>query len=440
MKKMNLKWLICLVVLIGWFVPISANAQTISVRNGEYGQSITMFVGEEGTFTPEATEQTIVRWEYALDTYTYGETSCIALEQNGNYKALKTGTATVSVYGYDEYDYRIFNATCSVTVTYDMTNVVLDQTSIQTYIVDGYYSEAMVTINLTGQDFSADALVPTEDYDGEYLDCASSNKKMYVSGHRNGNVITLNTSNSGNTVVTFSVYDKVFTVQLFVSKITISNKSYILVKGKTKALQLNGISNDLIKWVSMNESIATISPTGVVKGKTYGNTVVYADISGQRIGCVVSVTKSTIKKAVEKAVWIGKHCKYSQAQRMSSKFYDCSSLTWKAYASAKFYIGSRGYAPVALDQARFCKNKKRMVKKGLTAKNIQTMKLNPGDLMFESTYPKKPYKDIYHVEMIAGYQCEGFSNDGTPIISLLWANRFPNYYWPQGQLVGRPVK
>ena len=82
--------------------------------------------------------------------------------------------------------------------------------------------------------------------------------------------------------------------------------------------------------------------------------------------------------------------------------------------------------------------RKKYIQGGLSASNIQNMKLNAGDLMFEEGNNNGRYRNIYHVEMIKGYTCYGFDANGQPLLGISWANRPDDYYWPCGQLVCRP--
>ena len=64
----------------------------------------------------------------------------------------------------------------------------------------------------------------------------------------------------------------------------------------------------------------------------------------------------------------------------------------------------------------------------LSPSNIQNMKLNAGDLMFEEGNNNGRYRNIYHVEMIKGYTCYGFDANGQPLLGIAWANRPDDYY------------
>ena len=65
------------------------------------------------------------------------------------------------------------------------------------------------------------------------------------------------------------------------------------------------------------------------------------------------------------------------------------------------------------------------------------MKLNPGDVMFETGQKNGRYKGIYHVEMITGYIFYGFDGNGKAELGIQWATGDEKYY-PMGQMVGRP--
>ena len=122
---------------------------------------------------------------------------------------------------------------------------------------------------------------------------------------------------------------------------------------------------------------------------------------------------------------------------MQKGYYDCSSLVWKAYAKYGRKLGSATYAPTSANLCKWCFSKKKRIKGGLSVKNINKMKLRPGDLMFETSNNKSRYKGIYHVEMFAGYRVTGYS-ENKPMYTYMWANRFDGYYGLFGQPMARP--
>ena len=158
------------------------------------------------------------------------------------------------------------------------------------------------------------------------------------------------------------------------------------------------------------------------------------------MGCAVSVTSSKIKKVCKRGTYIGTHWKYSQKKRTQSGYYDCSALVWKAYKKgAGFTFGDSHYPGTTDTESAWCKTHKKMVKGGYKYKNVEKMKLNPGDIVFKSTNPKKPYKTTYHVEMFTGYLCYGFDSNGKAMVTSLWAARGAGYGAEEGSLLARPM-
>lgn len=244
---------------------------------------------------------------------------------------------------------------------------------------------------------------------------------------------------SGKGSLTLHVGNKSFTIKYDVKQVGLSDYSMLLVKGKSKTISVLNYDGD-VEFESLNPTICSVTKNGKIKAKKNGNAVIKVTMGDDGVtGCVVSVVPAEIKKTVETAIHIGETCTYSQDLRMNDGYYDCSSLTYKAYKSAGINLcGFNGWAPTSRDQAKWCRDHSRMIKKGLDNKNIQKMKYMPGDLMFEYN-DKSNYDSIYHVEMISGYQLIGFDEKGKPLLTIDYANRFPGYYWPGGnQFVGRP--
>jgi hypothetical protein len=257
----------------------------------------------------------------------------------------------------------------------------------------------------------------------------------------NGKIVFY-TYGSGQTTVTMTINGTVFTVTLNIIEVGINKSSLILATKKTSQLKMTGITSG-VKWSSTNPKVVKVSSSGKVTAKKNGNAVIKAVIKtadGEfTAGCAVSVVSPKRYKAVKKAISIAKTGTYSQAKRMQKGYYDCSSLVWRSYKYAGTSLMSSTYAPVAADLGKWIVQKKKKVKGGLSYKNVQSMKLNAGDLMFETGSDNGRYKGIYHVEMITGYSCIGFDSNGTPELELTWASRSDGAYgYSSSYLVGRP--
>lgn len=418
-----------------------------TLRLGDSTQDVKMIVGDKGVLDIDWTNTT----EFPEDTldkitqikYESNDESILSVSENGQYEAKAPGKVTLYVDGdctwygdwYGDWYSSSFFVSYTVIVYPDMTNVTLDKDSATIYLVEGsYYYDSEVEIKIL-----SDTIIDYNyDFDDEeVLSVVSENEDMYVSASLSENKITISCNDTGTTKLTITIYGKAYTFILKVVSVSISDTSLLLAKKQTKKIKLKGNVGKVV-WKSSRKKVATVSANGKIKAKKEGNTIISAKIGDCKIGCVVSVTNARKKKAIKRAVKIASTSKYSQAKRMQKGFYDCSSLTWRSYSKFGYSLGGSGYAPVAASQAQWLAQKKKLVKGGLSQKNIENLKLNAGDLYFETGAKNGRYKGIYHVEMIIGYELYGFDSDGDPIVVTKWANRSDGYYGYGGGIVGRP--
>lgn len=84
----------------------------------------------------------------------------------------------------------------------------------------------------------------------------------------------------------------VFTADVCTTKaqaaIRISNTGAVVPIGMTKRLYVGGVSGK-VRWTTSNKNIATVSSSGVVKGKKTGTCKITAKASGQTIKCYIRV-------------------------------------------------------------------------------------------------------------------------------------------------------
>ncbi len=382
-----------------------------------------LFVNETGAFCAVAPGYASVTVEvYAKTTETWDNTL-----YNNETDALITDGTDYNV----ESSYLLFTAYYEFDIKPDLSGVTIDKKSQTLYISENDWGMPSFTFHL-----NSNVMLNAYDY-GIDITYTSSNADISVYGYLENNVITLVPSKTGKTTVTITINEKVFTVNIKTVSLGISKNSLLMSSGQTKQLKIKGITKG-IKWSSSNPKIATVSSTGKVKAKKNGNVVIKATVGDVSLGCAVSVVSPKRQKVVNRAIKIGQTCKYSQAKRMQNNYYDCSSLVWKAYSKYGVNFGSANYAPVAANIGKWCATNKKLVKGGLSQSNVEKMKLNAGDLMFETSANKARYRGIYHVEMISGYVCYGFDSNDKPILAIAWANRPAGYYWNAGQMVGRP--
>jgi hypothetical protein len=322
--------------------------------------------------------------------------------------------------------------------TADMTGVTLDKTSVTKYVNDSYGYYSSFEFNLVAGSSS----LPSDD-EAYTISYTSSNSSIEVYADiYYGPKVRIETYGTGETTVTLTINDKVFTVKLNIIKVGINKTSLLLATKKTAQLKTTGITSG-VKWSSTNSKVVKVSSSGKITAKKNGNAVIKAVIKTDEgdftMGCAVSVVSQKRYKAVKKGISIAKTGTYSQPKRMQKGYYDCSSLVWRAYKYSGTSLLSSKYAPVAADLGKWIVQKKKTVKGGLSYENVQSMKLNAGDLMFETGSGNGRYKGIYHVEMITGYSCIGFDSDGNPELELTWASRSDGAYgYSSDYLVGRP--
>lgn len=406
-------------------------------------EQITMYVGDNGVFdidrsNTELFTPYLVSRLTRLD-YRSSNSGILVVDGDGKFQALGVGQVTVTVTGYNENyhsDYygdeveELFERDFSVTVYPDMSGVKLEKTSVTLYYVEGSYNDSSVSIKISS------SYILDQDDERTHIDISSSNKKMYVTCSIKNNVITLESSTPGTTDITLVINGKEYVIHLKVVSLKLSATSLLLVTGKTKQLKVNGVS-EKIRWKSSNSQKVSVNSKGKVKAKRQGNAIITAKVGNSKLGCVVSVTNSRKKKVIARANKIVRTSKYSQAKRMQKGYYDCSSLVWRSYSAFGYKIGAASYAPTAADQGQWFAGKNRLLKGGYSQKNVQNLKLNAGDLLFETGAKNGRYKGIYHVEMFTGYEFYGFDESGKPIVLSKWANRPDGYYWYGCGIVGK---
>lgn len=360
----------------------------------------------------------------------------ITINKSGSYKVTGIGSAEAEGRFYDASGRLLLTRTYDITSKVNMKGSKLNKTSATSYVQKGQYFD-FVSSQFQFRLKRADHPLPMNSGDYE-VSCTSSNPDMYVSAYMSDKrTIIIDVSGSGKTTVTLVINEKKFKVRLSVTEVGINRNSLLLYTKQTRQLRVSGVKKG-VKWRSSRPGVVKVTSDGKVKGLRTGNAVIKARVGDITLGCAVSVVSPARYKTICQAVRIGKNCTYSQDNRMKKGYYDCSSLTWMAYKRSGINFGDRYYAPVAANQAKWCMKRKKYVKGGLSASNIQNMKLNAGDLMFEEGDDNGRYRNIYHVEMIKGYICYGFDENGRPILGITWANRPDDYYWADGQLVCRP--
>ena len=398
-------------------ITFDSNDRTIVVPP-EYSESTgdDECVGVDITYKNE--DESVVKIDAKTHTYTIVGGGRSHVTMSATIKVIDEESST----GYREETW--YAQYCFISI-WDLSKTTLDKNKVTAYSIYGSLSSADI------------ALIDCPDLTYYTFSYTSSNDNMYVSVDIDATekLIHLQTYTAGTAKLSILINGKQFDVTFVNKAITINKDSCFIDKGGSVTLKIKGYTGQY-RWKSMKSSIASVSSKGVVKGKKIGTTVIYTEIDGKKIGCAVSVIKKGMSKVVKKAIKVGQTCLYSQPRRMSKGYYDCSSLTWRAYKQIGKYFGSKYYAPVAATQAKWCVSKNKSLGKW-TYKKVESFTYRPGDLLFRVGAKNGRYKGVYHVEMFAGYRVVGFEND-VPMISMVWANRTDDYYGPCDDIICRP--
>ena len=265
----------CIVTIKAAFIPVTG--VTLNV------DSLTLTVGDEAVLTATVAPSN------ATNKTVYWSTSdaSIATVSNGVVKALKAGTATITVRTADGN----FTDTCTVTVkaaAIPVTGVTLDQTS--------------KTIEL-GEEFTLTATV---------LPYNATNKTVYWSTS-DASIATVDNGivrgvGAGTATITVRTADGGFTAtcevtvsgDIKVTGVTVGPSTATVVIGNTVTLVASIIpynaTNQNVSWSSSDSSIASVDKNGVVTGIKEGTAVitVTTEDGGYTATSTVTVEKSSV--------------------------------------------------------------------------------------------------------------------------------------------------
>ncbi len=222
------------------------------------------------------------------------------------------------------------------------------------------------------------------------------------------------------------------------------DRSLLLGEGASAQLQVRKlltkgkkVYGGKIIFSSSDSGVASVSSKGIVSAHKAGSAVIYAKVGKSKLGCVVSVTSPAKAEAVRKAYWmVSEWTYYSDPYwRMQDGYYDCSALTWKVLHEKVCDFGDKSFAPTAAEQCRYLEKKGRMLGK-FTRANEQKMTYQAGDVFFKID-GSDDYKGIGHVELISGYEFQGFTTDGKAVVRLT-APKVEIYDEGSNILIGRP--
>ena len=238
--------------------------------------TLSLVEGEESTLNvtvnpDDATDKTVI-WT--------SSNSAIATVENGNVKALKEGSATITASVGDK------SATCVVSVSklvIPVASITLNKTSLN--LIKGQTETLTATVD------PVDATDKTISWSSSEATIASVTQSGVVTALKGGTVII--TATAGEKTATCSV---IITVP--VQSVSLDKSSITLEEGETTTLVATISPNDaddkIINWTSSNTAIATVSDVGLVKAIGEGETTITASVGGKSASCKVTVSKKVI--------------------------------------------------------------------------------------------------------------------------------------------------
>lgn len=251
-----------------------------------------------------------------------------------------------------------------------------------------------------------------------------SRKSSLVSVAPDGS-ITASYGKTGKTTITAAVDGKTIKHQVYVTDPTLNTYYKVLAPRQTAKITIKKASSkSKISYKSSNTGIASVSKKGIVTAKGYGNCNITIKADGKILTFQVNVAPQAAVNACNTGYSIMYSSTYSQPLRMTSGFYDCSSLVFRAYGHNTGLLGgSVSWAPTAASMAAYLESTGKVISYG----PLDVSQLRPGDLIFYSGDYNGRYRNINHVSMYygGGYRLE------KPL----------RYYYPSSNtvMVARPV-
>lgn len=241
-------------------------------------------------------------------------------------------------------------------------------------------------------------------FGGDLQKNSYSNKKCYISVYGNEETQSLQMSITAKNKktsqkVTLTIDGKVQTFTIVFSNPKLNKEVLVVKKGKTLTIPVKGTkSKSVVTCEIVDETKATLTKSGKIKGKKIGNTWLSIDVDGKTFYVLLVVQKGKMYKVVKYAADQVGVAKYSQAKRMQKGYYDCSSLVWRSYKAAGLNIGNTTWA---LNSDGFANYYYKKGKHYVGKKLKNNKKLKCGDIIIRGKY-KKGKAQTYHAELYIG--------------------------------------
>lgn len=206
---------------------------------------------------------------------------------------------------------------------------------------------------------------------------------------------------TGKTDLTIKVDGKSIKHTIVVTNPKLKTTYALIAPKKTAKIKLSGVAAESkISYRSMKKSVATVSKSGVITARKCGKASIVVTADGNTFNFQVEVSPQRAIDACNTGYSIMYSSSYSQARRMSTGYYDCSSLVFRSYGCDTGLLGGiSSWAPTAASMASYMQSTGKVI----SYRGVDVSKLLPGDLIFyKAPYNNGRFKNIYHVSMYYG--------------------------------------
>lgn len=221
-------------------------------------------------------------------TWSSSNPSNLSVDENGLVTAVASGSATITATSENG-----IRATCAATSKIPVTSVSVSPSSLSLH---------------PGDKYTLSATVRPSNATNKTVYWSSSSSYVSVSG----GMVTVSSSkySVGDYTITATCDGKVGYCYLYVEAVavtgvSVSPSSITLEKGSTKTLTAtvspSNATDKKVTWSSSNNSIATVSSSGVVTGKAKGSCTITASCGGKSSTCSVTVKISASSLSLDES-------------------------------------------------------------------------------------------------------------------------------------------
>ena len=245
---------------------ITIEPEEIEIYTGETSQL-------NATLFPENTSDKTLKWESS-------NTSIVTVDQTGLIRAIKAGSATISVTSTDGGNH---SATCTVTVKQHVTSVSISPSSLSLH--NGQTSTLNATV------LPSDATDKTLSWKSSDVSVATVDDSGNVTGIGRGRTTVTATSRDGELESKCEVE-----VRQLAEGISIDESDVTLYTGESAELSATVLPEDTsdktVQWSSSNTAVATVDQNGIITAIKAGTATIKAtstDGSNVSASCTVTV-------------------------------------------------------------------------------------------------------------------------------------------------------